>query len=116
MNSERFDALLSRRLREAVGRPVPPALDHRVRTALRTLPIPGIRPFARATMALGLAASATFASMIGLAMSFASAGAGETGIALAVAVVVAYLGTASVVLLPLLLRLKFLPYKPEAEA
>ncbi len=96
---------LAARLRESAESSVPAALDHRVRTALRTMPF-AARGFSLPVMALGLAISATFALTVGLAMSVSSAGAGESGVAIATALVVGYLGLSTVVVLPLLLRIK----------
>jgi len=96
---------LERMLRESAELAVPAALDHRVRTALRTLPL-AARTFALPVMALGLAVAATLALTVSMALSFASAGAGESGVAIATFLVVGYLGASSVVVLPLLLKLK----------
>lgn len=105
MNSEPTRPRWLARLRDEAERPIPQALDHRVRTALRTLPL-AQRSFALPTMALGLATAATFAMTISLALALASAGAGESGVVLATVVVAAYLGVSSVVVLPLLGRLR----------
>jgi hypothetical protein len=106
---------LEKLLRETSPRAVPAALDHQVRTALRTLPFPGSH-FAFPVLALGLALAATLALTVGLALSLASAGAGEQGVSIAVAVVVGYFGLASVVSLPLLARLKTSRPRQGAEA
>ena len=95
---------VERLLRDGAERAVPEALDHRVRTALRTMPMPAGK-FASPTLALGIALGATLALTVGLAMSLASAGAAESGVATATLWVVGYLGVATVVSLPLLARL-----------
>ena len=103
MNSDQTPPRWLARLRAEAERPVPRALDHRVRTALRTLPLE--RPtFALPTMALGLAVAATLAMTVSLALALASAGAGESGVVLATVLVAGYLGVSSVVVLPLLAR------------
>lgn len=94
-----------RLLRESAELRVPAALDHRVRTALRTMPLAG-RTFALPVMALGLAVAATLAMTVSMALSFAAAGAGESGVLIATIVVVVYLGLSSVVVLPLLLKVR----------
>ena len=96
---------IERMLRKSAELAVPAALDHRVRTALRTLPL-AARKFALPTMALGLAIAATLAMTVSMALSFAAAGAGEGGVAIATFLVVGYLGASSVVVLPLLLKFK----------
>ena len=105
---------LDQLLRNGAERPVPASLDHRVRTALRTMPLPDGR-FASPTLALGLALAATLARTIRLAVSFAAAGAAERGVSIATVVVVAYLGVASVVSLPLLVKIRA-SQKAEVEA
>jgi len=92
-------------LRESAESAVPAALDHRVRTALRTLPL-ATRAFALPVMALGLAVAATLAMTVSMALSIAAAGAGESGVPIATLLVVGYLGASSVVVLPLLLKLR----------
>ncbi len=116
MTSDRLDERLSRKLRDSAERSVPAALDHRVRVALRTMPLSGALSFASPEMALGLAVAATLAMMTSLALSFAAAGAGETGVALAAALVVGYLGVASVVVLPLLIKVRTSRRDSEVEA
>ncbi|NIL99874.1 MAG: hypothetical protein GTN89_02630 [Acidobacteria bacterium] len=102
-------------LRKTAELPVPAALDHRVRTALRTMPF-AARRFALPGMALGLAVAATLAMTVSMALSLAAAGAAETGVWIAMLVVVVYLGLSSVVALPLLLRLKLARAVREAAA
>ena len=92
-------------LRKSAELRVPTELDHRVRTALRTMPL-AARTFALPVMALGLAIAATLAMTVSMALSFAAAGAGESGVMIATLVVVVYLGLSSVVVLPLLLKLR----------
>ena len=96
---------LERMLRESAELAIPAALDHRVRTALRTLPL-ATRAFALPVMALGLAVAATLAMTVSMALSFAAAGAGESGVPIATLLVVGYLGASCVVVLPLLLKLR----------
>ncbi len=100
-------------LRKTAELPVPAALDHRVRTALRTMPFTA-RRFAWPVMALGMAVAATLAMTTAMALSLAAAGAAESGVWIATLVVVVYLGLSSVVSLPLLLRLKAARPKQEA--
>ena len=102
-------------LRKSAELRVPAALDHRVRTALRTMPL-ATRAFALPVMALGLAVAATLATTVSMALSLASAGAGENGVLIATVVVVAYLGLSSVVVLPLLMKLKAARQSPEVAA
>jgi hypothetical protein len=104
-----------RMLRESARLRVPAALDHRVRTALRTLPL-AAPTFALPVMALGLAVAATLAMTVSMALSLAAAGAGEDGVLFAALVVVGYLGLSSVVILPLLLKLKATRSTPGATA
>ena len=92
-------------LRRSAELRVPAALDHRVRTALRTMPL-AARSFASPVMALGLAVAATLALTVSMALSFAAGGAGEDGVLIATFVVVAYLGLSTVVVLPLLLKVR----------
>jgi len=92
-------------LRKSANLSIPAELDHRVRTALRTMPLE-VRRFALPVMALGLASAATLAMAVSLALSFAAAGAAESGVPIAVTLVVGYLGLSSVIVLPLLLTLK----------
>ena len=94
-----------RMLRKSAELRVPAALDHRVRTALRTMPL-AARTFELPVMALGLAAAATLAMTVSMALSLAAAGAAEDGVLIATLAVVVYLGLSSVVILPLLLKLK----------
>ena len=93
-----------RMLRESAELRVPAALDHRVRTILRTMPL--ARSFELPVMALGLAVAATLAMTVSMALSLAAAGAAEDGVLIATLAVVVYLGFSSVVILPLLLKLK----------
>jgi len=95
---------VERQLRDGAERAVPEALDHRVRTALRTMPLPA-STFSSPALALGLALGATLALTTGLAMAVAAAGAAESGVAIATTWVVGYLGVSTVVSLPLLVRL-----------
>ena len=104
-----------RMLRESAELAVPAVLDHRVRTALRTLPL-ATRPFALPVMALGLAVAATLAMTVSMALSLAASGAAEDGVLIATLVVVGYLGLSSVVILPLLLKLKAVRSTPRATA
>ena len=115
MSFERISSALSARLRASAELAVPAALDHRVRTALRTMPL-AVRAFALPVMALGLAIAATLAMTVSMALSFAAAGAGEDGVFIATLMVVAYLGFSSVVALPLLLKLKKSRPSPGAAA
>jgi len=105
MTRKDMESHIAARLRESAELPIPAALDHRVRAALRTMPIE-VRRFALPVMALGLAVAATLAMTVSLALSFAAAGAAESGVLIATVLVVAYLGVSSVVALPLLLRIK----------
>ncbi len=105
MSFEKMNSVLTARLRASAKLTVPAALDHRVRTALRTMPW-ATRAFSLPIMALGLGIAATLAMTVGMALSFAAAGAGENGVLIATTVVVGYLGFSSVVVLPLLLKLK----------
>jgi len=106
---------LAARLRKSAEFPVSEALDHRVRTALRTLPL-ATQAFMLPVMALGLAVAATLAMTVSMALSLASAGAGEDGVLIATIVVVAYLGLSTVVVLPLLLKLKAARHHPRTAA
>jgi hypothetical protein len=96
---------LERVLKKSAELPVPRALDHRVRAALRTMPL-APQAFALPVMALGLAIAATLAMTVSMALSFASAGAGESGVSIAALLVVGYLGISCLIALPLLLKLK----------
>lgn len=115
MSFEQMNSRLVARLRASAELTVPEALDHRVRTALRTMPLATLA-FSLPVMALGLAIAATLAMTVGMALSLASAGAGESGVFIATLVVVAYLGFSSVVVLPLLLKLKAARPDPGAAA
>ena len=107
MRDSRTGAMMSieQLLRRSAELRVPAALDHGVRTALRTMPL-AAPTFALPVMALGLAVAATLAMTVGMALSLAASGAGEDGVLAATVVVVVYLGLSSVVVLPLLLKLK----------
>lgn len=115
MSFERMNSALAARLRASADLTVPAALDHRVRTALRTMPL-AKRAFLLPVMALGLAIAATLAMTVSLALSLASAGAGEDSVLIATTVVVGYLGFSSVVVLPLLLKLRTVRPGPETAA
>ena len=115
MSFEQMNSRLAARLRESAELPVTAALDHRVRTTLRTMPL-AVRTFEFPVMAAGLAVAATLAMTVSLALPLASAGAGEDGVLIATAVIVGYLGVSSVVVLPLLLKLKAARPSPGATA
>jgi len=115
MSFEPMDSRLAARLHESAELPVTAALDHRVRTTLRTMPL-AVRTFELPVMAIGLAIAATLAMTVSLALSLASAGAGEDGVLIATAVVVGYFGVSSVIVLPLLLKLKATRPNPGAAA
>ncbi len=115
MSFEKMNSVLTARLRANAELTVPAALDHRVRTALLTMPW-ATRAFSLPIMALGLGIAATLAMTVSLALSLASAGAGEDGVLIATAVIVGYLGVSSVVVLPLLLKLKAARPSPGATA
>jgi membrane protein YdbS with pleckstrin-like domain len=105
MTIEDMEYRIAVRLRESAELPISAALDHRIRTALRTMPLE-VRRFALPVMALGLAIAATLAMTVSLALSFAAAGAAESGVLIAIVLVVGYLGVSSVVALPLLFRFR----------
>jgi len=96
---------LERTLRKSAELPIPAALDHRVRVALRTMPL-ATRAFALPVMALGLAVAATLAMTVSMALSLAAAGAAEEGLSIATLLVVGYLGISCLIVLPLLFKLK----------